>query len=66
MDQSYTLGLSLFDFVPPLAFLVGAVFLVRLADQACGRTCKALVGVGTGLVFLGGTLKAIWKLLSNS
>jgi len=63
MDPSYTLGLSLLDFVPPLAFLIGAIFLTRLASQEGGRRCAVLMGVGTGLVFLGGTLKAVWKLL---
>jgi hypothetical protein len=63
MDETYTLGLSMLDFVPPLAFLVGAVFLWRLAAREGGRTSATLMGVGTGLVFLGGALKAIWKLL---
>jgi hypothetical protein len=63
VDQTYTLGLSLFDFVPPLAFLIAAVYLVRLTALETTPGGSATMAVGTGLVFLGGTLKATWKLL---
>jgi hypothetical protein len=62
MIEGYSLELSLFDFVPNVAFLVGALFLVRTAQFAWSRRCAWLMTVGTLLVFLGGTLKAIWKL----
>lgn len=63
MEQTCTLSLSLLDFVPPLAFLIAAVFLVRLAVRERGRSSAAFMGAGTALVFLGGMLKAVWKLL---
>jgi hypothetical protein len=63
MGETYTLGLSLFDFVPPLAFLVGAICLVRLTALESSRPTSVMMAAGTGLVFLGGTLKAVWKLL---
>ena len=42
---------------------MGAFFLVRMARLARGRHCAWLMTSGALLVFLGGTLKAIWKLL---
>lgn len=63
MTEAYPLALSLFDFVPNLAFLVGAYYLVHLALLVRGRSCALLLTGGTLLVFLGGFLKALWKLL---
>jgi hypothetical protein len=60
---TYPLGLSLFDFVPNLAFLVGAFFLVRTALLLRGKWCARMLMAGTLLIFLGGLLKAVWKLL---
>jgi hypothetical protein len=61
--ETYPLSLALFDFLPNIAFLIGAYFLVRIAitqrSSACGRMAMA----GSLLVFLGGFLKATWKLL---
>ena len=61
--MEYSIGLCLLDFVPNLAFLVGAYFLVRTAQLVQGRLCARMMMGGALLVFLGGTLKAIWKLL---
>ena len=63
MTANYSLELCLFDFVPNLAFLVGACFLVRMAELARGRRSAGLMTGGTLLIFLGGMFKAIWKLL---
>lgn len=63
MEETYTLSLALFDFVPNLAFVVGGYFLVRLASQIQSKQCGRIMALGTGLVFLGGMLKATWKLL---
>lgn len=63
MNEGYSLGLALFDFVPNLAFLVGAYFLVRLVQLERGTRCGRMAMAGTLLVFLGGALKATWKLL---
>ena len=63
--SEYTLGLCLLDFVPNLAFLAGAVFLVRLVMLRTDRTCQIATIAGSALVFLGGTLKAVWKLLES-
>lgn len=59
----YSIELCLLDFVPNLAFLVGALFLVRMARLARVRRGAGLMLTGTLLIFLGGTLKAIWKLV---
>jgi len=63
MNEAYTVGLSLLDFVPNLAFLVGAYFLVRLVLLRSSPFSKITMIAGSSLVFLGGTLKALWKLL---
>ncbi len=63
MDETYPLALALFDFVPNLAFLTGAYFLVKLVRRERGSRCARMLMAGTALIFLGGTLKAVWKLL---
>ena len=60
--ETYTLPLALLDFVPTLAFLAGAYFLIRLTQrEKPGLT--PLMTTGTLMVFSGGFLKATWKLL---
>lgn len=61
--ETYPLSIALFDFVPVTMFLVGAFFLVRIALQMRGSPCGRMAMAGSLLVFLGGFLKAIWKLL---
>jgi len=63
MTEAHPLALSLFDFVPNIAFLVGAYYLLLLALLVRGRSCALLLTGGALLVFLGGFLKALWKLL---
>lgn len=63
MEETYSLALALFDFVPVVFFLIGAIFLVRIAIQMCGLRCGRLAAVGSLLIFVGGFLKAIWKFL---
>lgn len=62
-DTDYTLGLSLLDFLPNLAFLVNGYFLSRLVWLGKRPFPLALMIVGASFVFLGGTSKALWKLL---
>jgi hypothetical protein len=61
--ETYPISLALFDFVPTLAFLVGAFFLVRISLICRGNRTGRMVMAGTLLVFLGGFFKATWKLL---
>ena len=63
MSETYTLGLSLLDFVPNLAFLVGSYYLIQIVKLTNQRNLYLAAIVGSLLVFLGGTLKAVWKLL---
>lgn len=63
MDESYSLSLALVDFIPNVAFLVGAFYVVRLALLLRGRPCSRMAMAGALLVFLGGMLKAAWKLI---
>jgi len=57
------ISLAIFDFVPNIAFLVGANFLVRIVYLVRGKACSAVAIVGAFLVALGGFLQAIWTLL---
>lgn len=63
MEETYTIAMALFDFIPNLAFLVGAFFLVKLSLLLRGKPCARMLMAGTLLIFLGGALKAVWKLL---
>lgn len=63
MKNLPVLYLALFDFVPNLAFLIGAYYLVKIVFLVRGKACGSLAVVGTALIFLGGMLQAIWKLL---
>ena len=61
--ETYPISLAIFDFVPTTAFLVGAFFLVKAGLICRGRPCSRMLMAGGLLIFLGGTFKAIWKLL---
>lgn len=61
--ETYPISLAIFDFIPPLAFLAGAFFLVRIGLLCRGKSAGGMVMAGTLLVFLGGFLTATWKLL---
>jgi hypothetical protein len=63
MEEENSLGLSVLDFVPNLAFLIGAFFLVRTVRLARGNRCANMCLTGSLLVFSGGLFKATWKLL---
>ena len=62
-NEAYSLWLSLLDFVPNLAFLVGAYYLVRWVWLTGSRLTVVAMLAGSSLVLLGGTSKALWKLL---
>jgi hypothetical protein len=61
--QTYSLGLALFDFVPTFFFLIGAFFLVKTVLICVGKPAARMLMAGSALVFIGGFLKAVWKLL---
>jgi hypothetical protein len=61
--DTYPVSLALVDFLPNMAFLIGAYFLVKTALICSGKGVGRMLMAGTLLVFLGGTLKALWKLL---
>ena len=60
---TYTLALSLFDFVPVLAFLIGALYLIRFARLYERQVVSSTMLVGSVLAVLAGATKATWKLL---
>jgi hypothetical protein len=64
MEEAYPLSLALFDFVPNIAFLLGAFYLVKLTILLRGTRCARMAMAGTLLIFLGGFTKATWKLLA--
>lgn len=66
MEEGYSIGLALLDFVPNIAFLIGAFYLVRVARYVKGRRCGRMVMAGSLLIALGGILKAAWKLIYAS
>lgn len=59
VNEAYFLGLSLLDFVPALAFLVGAYYLVRWVRLTSTQLSVFAMIAGSSLVLLGGTLKAL-------
>jgi hypothetical protein len=61
--ETYPISLAAFDFVPTLAFLIGGLYLVRIATLCRGKSAGWMAMAGVLLVFLGGFLKALWKLL---
>ena len=61
--ETYPVSLALSDFIPTLAFLTGAFYLVRTGVLCRGKPCGRMVMAGGLLVFLGGFFKATWKLL---
>jgi hypothetical protein len=61
--MKYSIGLALVDFIPNIAFLIGAFYLVKIIVMTRGKRCSRMVMAGALLVFLGGALKATWKLL---
>lgn len=61
--ETYPLSLAVFDSVPVTLFLVGAFFLVRVGVLLRGTPCSRMIMAGAVLIFLGGFLKATWKLL---
>jgi hypothetical protein len=63
MVNDYTLALSFFDFVPNIAFFIGALFLNRWVRIKGTKLTILMMLCGSILVFSGGLLKAIWKLL---
>lgn len=63
MEENYSLGLALFNFLPNLIFLAGAAFLARWMATLGMRAGSWVVIAGGLLTGVGGMLKAAWKLL---
>jgi len=63
MEETYPLALAIFDFVPVIFFLIGAIYLVRISTRMCKIGCRRMAIMGSLLIFSGGFLQALWKLL---
>ena len=61
--EDYSILLSLVDFIPNIAFLVGIIYLLKVVKIKRDRMITRLTTWGGALVFTGGMLKALWKLL---
>jgi len=61
--ETYPISLALFDFIPTIAFLIGGYFLVKISLMMHSRRCSQLAAASVLLIFMGGFLKATWKLL---
>ena len=64
--EIYPVELAIFDFVPVILFLIGAYFLVRVTTMVRSAACGRMAMAGALLIFLGGFLKALWKLLYST
>lgn len=63
MNENHTIGLSLLDCVPNLAFLFSSLFLICWTRKSGNRFGILTMTIGAFLVLMGGTTKAIWKLI---
>lgn len=63
MSDIYPLELAFLDALPPLIFGVGLGYLIRAVQRLGDGAAVRLTTWGGALVFMGGFLKACWKLL---
>ncbi|MCP5100237.1 MAG: hypothetical protein GY943_32190, partial [Chloroflexi bacterium] len=60
--MTYTIGLALEDFVPVILSGIGLFIISQMATRINGRIGR-MATIGWALVFIGGLLKAVWKLI---
>jgi hypothetical protein len=63
MEETYSLGMALFDFTPVVFFLVGGLYLAKIVFSSLQKHLGWVFISSVLLIFLGGALKATWKLL---
>ena len=63
MEQTYSLGMAYYDFVPVVFFLIGGFFLIKICLFAHQKYLTWLMTVGIIFIGLGGAFQATWKLL---
>ena len=63
MGEGITVAMALVDCVPVVLFLVAAVILQRDLYDRLPKGAYSLVAAGSIMAFLGGFMKALWKLL---
>ena len=63
MGGGITVAMALVDCVPVVLFLVAAVILQRDLYDRLPKGAYSLVAAGSIMAFLGGFMKALWKLL---
>ena len=63
MGEGITVAMALVDCVPVALFMVAAVVLMRDLYDRLPKGAYALVAAGSIMAFLGGLMKALWKIL---
>jgi hypothetical protein len=63
MEETYSLGMALFDFTPVVFFLVGGLFLAKIVFSSLQKYLGWVFISSVLLIFFGGALQATWKLL---
>ena len=61
--NDFSIGMALFDYIPVVFFLLGALILLRDFNKRVRKDTYLLFAIGVILVAVAGTLKATWKLL---
>jgi hypothetical protein len=65
MEETYSLGMALFDFTPVVFFLVGGLYLAKIVFSSLQKNLGWIFISSVLLIFLGGALQATWKLLCS-
>jgi hypothetical protein len=63
MEETYSLGMALFDFTPVVFFLMGGLYLAKIVFSSLQKCLGWIFISSVLLIFLGGALQATWKLL---
>jgi hypothetical protein len=63
MEETYSLGMALFDFTPVVFFLVGGLYLAKIVFSSLQKYLGWIFISSVLIIFLGGALQATWKLL---
>jgi hypothetical protein len=63
VEETYTIGMALYDFVPVIGFLFGGIYLIKICAKELRKPFWFLMVGGVILIVLGGGFQATWKLL---
>lgn len=63
MNGYFPVGMAIFDFLPNIAFMIGAFFIIKITAVSINRNYMYIAITGSLLITIGGLLKALWKLI---